>query len=103
MVLYMMQWDLPTQKANLDIYANKARNDWIPLTLSHKGVQQFRNFRNPLETTPQVAVAIEFDSLDSWRSYIESRDYMRIMREQRILGCHNFSNQVWCSWEMMAR
>lgn len=99
-VLYVMQWDLPTQRTNLEIYANKARNDWIPFTLSHPGVRASRSFRNPLETTPQVAVVIEFDTLDAWRSYIESKDYMRLMRELRILGCHNINAQVWSPWNM---
>ena len=95
MVLYFIQWDLPDQKANLTIYANKAKNDWLPLTLSHKGVREIRNFRNPLEVTPQVAISIEFESIDNWRSYLDSQDYTRIMRELRILGCHNFTARLW--------
>ncbi len=95
MVLYFIQWDLPDQKANLTIYANKAKNDWLPVTLAHRGVREIRNFRNPLEVTPQVAISIEFESLDSWKDYIESQDYIRIMRELRILGCRNFTSQVW--------
>jgi hypothetical protein len=95
MVLYLIQWDLPDQKANLTIYANKAKNDWLPVTLSHPGVQEIRNYRNPLEVTPQVAIGIEFESLETWRDYIESADYVRIMRELRILGCTNFNAQVW--------
>ena len=38
MVHFVIQWDLPDQKANLTIYANKAKNDWLPTTLAHKGV-----------------------------------------------------------------
>src|SRR4051812_24747303 len=30
MVLFVMTWDLPTHRENLRVYANKARNDWIP-------------------------------------------------------------------------
>ncbi|HTM10778.1 MAG TPA: hypothetical protein VL754_20525 [Verrucomicrobiae bacterium] len=95
MVLYFIQWDLPDQKANLTIYANKAKNDWLPATLSHPGVQEIRNYRNPFEVTPQVSISIEFESLDSWRDYLESQDYIRIMRELRILGCRNFTATVW--------
>ena len=95
MVLYFIQWDLPDQQANLTIYANKAKNDWLPLTLSHEGVREVRNYRNPLEVTPQVAISIEFESIDNWRSYIDSQDYIRIMRELRILGCHNFTAHLW--------
>lgn len=95
MVLYLIQWDLPDQKANLTIYANKAKNDWLPATLSHPGVREIRNYRNPLEVTPQVAIGIEFDSLEAWRDYVESDDYVRIMRELRILGCHNFATHLW--------
>ena len=86
---------MPDQKANLTIYANKARNDWLPTTLSHVGVCEIRNYRNPLEVTPQVAITIDFENLDNWRDFIDSQDYIRIMRELRILGCRNFSANVW--------
>ncbi len=95
MVLYFIQWDLPDQQANLTIYANKARNDWLPLTLGYEGVKEIRNYRNPLEVTPQVAISVEFESMDMWRNFIDSQDYGRIMRELRILGCHNFTARLW--------
>jgi hypothetical protein len=95
MVLYFIQWDLPDQKANLTIYANKAKNDWLPVTLNHPGVKEIRNYRNPFEVTPQVAITIEFESSEAWKSFLESPDYVRIMRELRILGCRNFSAQLW--------
>jgi hypothetical protein len=95
MVLYFIEWDLPDQKANLTIYENKARNDWLPATLAHPGVREIRNYRNPFEVTPQVGISIEFESLEDWRDYIESQDYIRIMRELRILGCRNFAAQLW--------
>ena len=84
MVHFVIQWDLPDQKANLTIYANKAKNDWLPVTLSHKGVLEIRNYRNPLEVTPQVAITIDFETLDDWRDFVDSQDYIRIMRELRI-------------------
>ena len=95
MVLFVIQWDLTDQRANLTIYANKAKNDWLPSTLSHPGVLEIRNYRNPLEVTPQVAITIDFESLEAWREFIDSQDYIRILRELRILGCRNFSAQVW--------
>lgn len=95
MVYYLIQWDLPDQKANLTIYANKAKNDWLPMTLAQPGVREIRNLRNPLEISPQVAIMIEFESLDTWRQFLESQEYVRIMRELRILGCTNFNAQVW--------
>ena len=95
MVYYIVQWDLPDQKANLTIYSNKAKNDWLPMTLAASGVREIRNLRNPLEVSPQVAIMIEFENLQTWQSYIESQDYIRIMRELRILGCTNFNAQVW--------
>ncbi|MGH7830698.1 MAG: hypothetical protein ACREP8_11020 [Candidatus Binatia bacterium] len=95
MVLYFIQWDLTDQKANLTIYANKAKNDWLPATLAQRGVKEIRNYRNPFEVTPQVGISIEFESLDAWRNFVESEDYIRIMRELRILGCRNFTTQLW--------
>ncbi|MBI2985418.1 MAG: hypothetical protein HYY45_01490, partial [Deltaproteobacteria bacterium] len=35
------------------------------------------------------------EDLEAWRSYVESQDYIRIMRELRILGCRNFSTHLW--------
>jgi hypothetical protein len=87
MVHFVIQWDLPDQKANLTIYANKAKNDWLPATLSHQGVIEIRNYRNPLEITPHVAITIDFENMECWRDYI--------MRELRILGCNNFTANVW--------
>lgn len=95
MVLYFIEWDLPDQKPNLTIYANKAKNDWLPMTLGHPGVREIRNYRNPLEVTPQVGISIEFESLEAWHTFIGSQDYSRIMRELRILGCRNFTAQLW--------
>ncbi len=95
MVHFVIQWDLPDQKANLTIYSNKARNDWLPTTLAHTGVIEIRNYRNPLEVTPHVAITIDFETLDNWRDFIDSQDYIRIMRELRILGCRNFAVNVW--------
>ena len=95
MVTYVVQWDLPDQKANLTIYSNKAKNDWLPMTLAAPGVREIRNLRNPLEVSPQVAIMVEFDSLQAWQGFIESPDYIRIMRELRILGCTNFDAKVW--------
>ena len=95
MILYFIQWDLPDQKANLTVYANKAKNDWLPATLAHPGVKEIHNYRNPLEVTPQVGISIEFKSLENWRDFVESEDYIRIMRELRILGCRNFTTNLW--------
>ena len=100
MIVYVMNWDLPPQKVNLEVYTNKARNDWIPFTLGHPGVIRLRSYRNILETTPQVAVVIEFETLDSWKEYVGSTNYMRLMREIRILGCQGISTRVWSEWEM---
>ena len=59
------------------------------------GVIEIRNYRNPLEVTPHVAITIDFETLDNWRDFIDSQDYIRIMRELRILGCRNFTVNVW--------
>ena len=100
MIVYVMHWDLPPQQANLDVYTNKARNDWIPFTVDHPGVLSLKTYRNILETTPQVEVVVEFETLESWKEYIDSNHYKRLMRELRILGCGNISTRVWSLWEM---
>src|ERR1044071_7809838 len=95
MVHFVIQWDLPDQKANLTIYANKAKNDWLPATLAPRGVVEIRNYRAPREIPAQVAIRTDLETLDAWRDYIDSQDYIRIMREVRILGCRNFVVNVW--------
>jgi hypothetical protein len=79
MVHFVIQWDLPDQKANLTIYANKAKNDWLPTPFS-SGRDRDPNYRNPLEVTPHVAITIDFETLDNWRDFIDSPDY-HIMRD----------------------
>ena len=73
MVHFVIQWNLPDQKANLTIYANKAKNDWLPTTLAHKGVIEIRNYRNPLEVTPHVAITIDFERLARPGGFNEAR------------------------------
>ncbi len=100
MIVYVMNWDLPPLQANLEVYTNKARNDWIPFTVNHPGVLSLKTYRNILETTPQVEVVIEFESLDAWKEYVGSKNYARLMRELRILGCQHISTRIWSLWEM---
>lgn len=52
-----MTWDLPTEPDKLQVYANKARADWIPTTLSYEGAIDVATYRNPLESSPQVSGA----------------------------------------------
>jgi hypothetical protein len=95
MVIYSMSWDLPTEPEKLRVYANKARNDWIPTTLGFDGAVEVASYRNPLENSPQVLVVIGFADMASWQQYIASRDNERIMREIRALGCTGFTTRVW--------
>jgi hypothetical protein len=95
MILYAMTWDLPTDPDKLRVYANKARNDWIPTTIAYEGVVELATYRNPLANTPQVLVVISFDDMTAWQRYISSKDNERIMRELRTLGCTDITTRVW--------
>ena len=95
MVHFVIQWDLPDQKANLTVYANKAKNDWLPITLAHKGVIEVRNYRNPLEVTPHVAITIDFETLDNWRDFIDSAGLYPDHARAAHFGCRNFTVNIW--------
>ena len=95
MIIYSMSWDLPTESENLRVYANLARNDWIPTTLGFEGALEVATYRNPLENTPEALVTIGFADLTAWQRYIASEEYKRIMRDLRILGCTEITTRVW--------
>ena len=95
MVHFVIQWDLPDQKANLTIYANKAKNDWLPTTLGHTGRDRDSQLPKSAGSNAARRYYIDFETLDNWRDFIDSQDYIRIMRELRILGCNNFTVNVW--------
>jgi hypothetical protein len=91
----MMGWDLPTEREKLHVYVNKARNDWIPMTLGQEGVLDVATYENPMGGTPQILVVIHFADMASWQAYVASPDNRRVMRELHILGCDNISNHIW--------
>ncbi len=95
MVLYAMTWDLPTDLEKLQVYLNKARNDWIPTILAHPGVSDISMYRNPLESSPQVLLVMTFADLASWQQYVGSHDNERISLELRTLGCTGIVTRVW--------
>lgn len=95
MVLYAMTWDLPTEPDKLQVYANKARADWIPTTLSYEGAIDVATYRNPLESSPQVLVVVTFADMAAWQRFVASHDNERIMREARTLGCTGITTRVW--------
>ena len=95
MVIYSMSWDLPTEPEKLRVYANLARNDWIPTTLGFEGTVEVSTYRNPLQNSPQILVVIGFTDLPAWQRYIASDEYERIMRDVRILGCTGIMTRVW--------
>ena len=66
------------------------------MTLAAPGVREIRNLRNPLEVSPQVAIMIEFESLQAWEGFIESQDYIRIMRGTENSRMHQLDAKVWC-------
>jgi hypothetical protein len=90
----IITWDLPTQSAQLEEYKARSK-EWTDRMLSRAGVVEWRALRNPSNTTPQVLVMTEFDSLASARGTAESAELAAIIGELRSAGCTNFSMQVW--------
>jgi hypothetical protein len=90
-----MTWDLPADAEKLQVYLNKARNDWLPSMQSHRGVQDIAMYRNPLESSPQSLLVITFADLQSWQEYVGSRDNERISLELRSIGCTGIVTRVW--------
>lgn len=95
MALHMLSWDLPSSEAQMNAYNEKARTDWIPTFLKQPGVKEFRGYRNPALTSPQVAVHMEFDSMHSLMQYLASDDYSNFMRDLRDSGSTNISAETW--------
>jgi len=94
MALCISAWDLPTDKALLKKYNEKAKG-WVKKTLSQPGVKEFRAYRDPLGNSPEVMVHIEFDSLESIIRYLKSEDTKNTTDEMIQLGCTNLSNEMW--------
>jgi len=94
MALSIMSWDLPPEDKK-EIYNEKAGTSWIPTILKQPGVKEFRAYRNPYHTSPEVVVHIEFDTLTSWLNYVESEDYASTIADMKAVGCTNQSAEVW--------
>ena len=95
MALAVMSWDLPSSPERMAAYAEQSRSNWIPSVLRQPGVKEFRAYRNPTLTTPEVVIHIEFDSMNSLVQYRASDDYSRIIRELRAAGATNISAETW--------
>jgi heme-degrading monooxygenase HmoA len=94
MALSILSWDLPPAD-KIETYVKKAGTSWIPTILKQPGVKEFRAYRNPYHTSPQVVVHTEFDSMASWLKYVESEDYASFVADMKAVGCTNLSVEVW--------
>ena len=92
MPLLVHTWDLPFAKSDLDWYQQRG-SEWVPMVLRQPGVTEFRAYRNPSQSSPQVMVHTEFETLDALQRWMASEEYHRIMGELR--GCGNISVAVW--------
>jgi heme-degrading monooxygenase HmoA len=92
MALLIHTWDLPYSKADLSWYENRG-SEWIPMVLRQPGVREFRAYRSPTMSSPQVMVQTEFETIDDLQRWMASNDYHQIMSELR--GCGNITVQVW--------
>ena len=95
MALVVSSWDLPSSAEQLKAYGEQAQSNWIPTVLKQPGVKEFRGYRNPTHTTPQVVSHTEFDSMNSLMQYLASDDFSRLMGELRATGVTNISAEIW--------
>jgi heme-degrading monooxygenase HmoA len=86
-------YDLPPQE-QMEVYYEKVKG-WISTILKQPGLKEFRAYRNPFRTTPQVMSLTEFDSLESCLKYVKSEVYDTMASELGALGVTNASVQLW--------
>ncbi len=102
MALNILSWDLP-EPAVMTEYLKMARETWIPRITHQPGFQEFRAYRNPHKTSPQVCVHTEWDSMAALMAYVESADYEATVEEMRDIGCTNITAEVWTSSPVVPR
>ena len=94
MALGILTWDLPSEEG-MAKYNEEARSNWIPSVLSQPGVKEFRAYRNPHHTSPNVMTHVEFENRTAWLKWIVSENYATIMAGLRGAGCTNIHAEVW--------
>ena len=95
MALQILSWDIPLSEEQLKLYGEKAKAEWIPTVLKQPGVKEFRAYRNPSLTSPQVVIHTEFDSMNSLTRFFASDDYSMIIGSLRATGVTNISAETW--------
>ena len=72
MPLLVHTWDLPFTKADMEWYQDRG-GEWVPMVLRQPGVIEFRAYRNPTGSSPQVKGAI-----NSTLSFVKSSTYLTV-------------------------
>jgi hypothetical protein len=90
----MFTWDVPSGE-RLEVYQEQARTAWLQSVLLQPGVKEVRGYHNPHQTTPQVMIHVEFETLDAWHRFLASGRYGELMFELRAVGCTHIAVQVW--------
>lgn len=99
MAIEIVTWDLPPEDRKEE-YLEKSR-EWVTTILSYEGAMQFRVFRNPFHTTPQVLAFSEFDTLENLMKFITSADNEAMSEGMKALGCTNFTVEIWDASKVM--
>ena len=92
MPLLVHTWDLPFTKADMEWYRERG-GEWVPMVLRQPGVVEFRAYRSPTLSSPQVMVHSQFATMADLQRWMASDEYRRIMGELR--GCGNITVAVW--------
>ena len=94
MALIVVTWDLPGTQEQVETYAAQVP-ERLQRILAAPGLVEWRAFRNPMHTTPQVMAIQEYDSLESARRWAETAEYKEIVLGLRQDGCTNITIQFW--------
>ncbi len=100
MALLVHTWDMPADKRGMEEYRLVGQES-IPVVLAQPGVREFRAYRSPLRTTPQVMVEIEFETDDLLQQFLESYIHGDLVKDLIRAGVQNFHTNVWAASPVM--
>jgi heme-degrading monooxygenase HmoA len=86
MALSVHTYALPPED-QIDAYNEMAKAN-ISTLLKQPGAKEIRAYRNPFGTTPQIMVCMEWDSLASFVTFLESDDWATIASKNAACGLH---------------
>src|SRR5687768_3296836 len=94
MALLVHTWDMPADKRGKEEY-RLVGQEAIPIVLQQPGVREFRAYRSPTHSSPQVMVHIEFESDALLQHFLQSYVHGELVHDLMRAGIQNFRTEVW--------